>query len=583
MIRSVTSDRNSFHAVHFKSGFNVVLADRTQASTRTDSRNGLGKSTLIEIIHFCLGAKVSKGKGLLSSQLAGWTFTLDIALASAELAVSRNTNKPQKVSFIGSVDTWPIKPAFDKTNGTESLSIGHWTETLGALMFGLPVSSVDSNAPSFRGLFSFLARRGHDAYSLPFEAHRKQREAEKQVYNTFLLGLEWRDAAAFEALKERKLVLDELQRAARHGIVKDLIGSMGELEALRVRLRGRTSTEDQQLATFQVHEKYEEIVREADLLTRQLHELANQNIADTRYIELYRTTLAQEESPAEKDVVALYEEAGVSLGSLVKERLDNVQAFHAQLVENRRAFLTGEIDRLEQSVQQRTDITQTLSVKRADLLKVLQTHGALSEYTRLHELHNATLTELGDVERRIKNLRDFQNGKSQVAIDQETLFQRSRRDLDERSTVRNEAIRLFNENSEALYSGAAGNLIVDINPQSGFRFSVDIERSGSQGINSMKVFCYDLTLAELWARRSPSPGVLIHDSTIFDGVDERQVAAALELAARKAAQAGFQYICTLNSDTIPWKEFSKGFDLNSFVRLRLTDRSDANRLLGVPF
>ena len=583
MIRSVTSDHSTFHDVHFQDGFNVVLADRTQESTRTDSRNGLGKSTLIEIIHFCLGAKATKGKGLLSSRLAGWTFSLDLTTESGAISVSRSTDKPQKVSLLGSLQEWPIKPAFDKASGAESLSISHWTETLGALMFGLPVSSDAENSPSFRGLFSFVSRRTRDAYSLPFETYRKQKEAEKQIYNTFLLGLEWRDAAAFEALKERKLVLEELQRAARHGIVKDLIGSMGELEALRVRLKGRSSTEAQQLVSFRVHEQYEDIVSQADSLTRQLHELANQNIADTRYIELYRATLEKEESPAEKDVVALYEEAGVSLGSLVKERLENVQAFHAQLVENRRTFLASEIDRLEKAVQQRTVSTGALSDTRAALLQILQTHGALSEYNRLHELHNATLTELGDVERRIKNLRDFQEGKSQVAIEQETLFQRSRRDLDERSTVRNEAIRLFNENSEALYSGAAGNLIVDISPQTGFKFSVDIERSGSQGINSMKVFCYDLTLTELWARRSPSPRVLIHDSTIFDGVDERQVAAALELAARKAKAAGFQYICTLNSDTIPWREFSKGFDLNSYVRLRLTDKSDADRLLGIDF
>ena len=61
MIRSVSANQKSFKTVHFEPGFNVVLADRTKDSTKKDTRNGLGKSTLIEIIHFCLGAGARAG------------------------------------------------------------------------------------------------------------------------------------------------------------------------------------------------------------------------------------------------------------------------------------------------------------------------------------------------------------------------------------------------------------------------------------------------------------------------------------------------------------------------------------------
>ena len=57
MIYSVRCDKPSFKSIKFNPGFNVILAERTKESTIKDSRNGLGKSTLIEIIHFCLGAK----------------------------------------------------------------------------------------------------------------------------------------------------------------------------------------------------------------------------------------------------------------------------------------------------------------------------------------------------------------------------------------------------------------------------------------------------------------------------------------------------------------------------------------------
>ena len=64
MITKVRSNMPSFREISFEPGFNVVLADRTKEATKTDSRNGLGKITLLDIIHFCLGSGTRKNQGL---------------------------------------------------------------------------------------------------------------------------------------------------------------------------------------------------------------------------------------------------------------------------------------------------------------------------------------------------------------------------------------------------------------------------------------------------------------------------------------------------------------------------------------
>ena len=81
------------------------------------------------------------------------------------------------------------------------------------------------------------------------------------------------------------------------------------------------------------------------------------------------------------------------------------------------------------------------------------------------------------------------------------------------------------------------------------------------------------------------PGFLIHDSTIFDGVDERQIAKALELAASEAQSKGFQYICTLNSDVVPFNDFSEKFrnEFDRFACIKLTDSTEDGGLLGIRF
>jgi uncharacterized protein YydD (DUF2326 family) len=153
------------------------------------------------------------------------------------------------------------------------------------------------------------------------------------------------------------------------------------------------------------------------------------------------------------------------------------------------------------------------------------------------------------------------------------LQQDARTDYFERLDQRTKAIQLFNANSQALYS-EPGVLLIDIT-DTGFKFNVHINKAGSEGIEHMKVFCYDLMLSQLWSSKSHSPGFLIHDSSIFDPVDERQVHSALELARKESLKRGFQYICLLNSDKINLDD-----DLRPFVRLRLTDNTNDGGLLG---
>ena len=137
---------------------------------------------------------------------------------------------------------------------------------------------------------------------------------------------------------------------------------------------------------------------------------------------------------------------------------------------------------------------------------------------------------------------------------------------------------LFSDFSEHLYK-SPGRLVIDID-DNGYRFDVEIAGSPSEGINKMKIFCYDLVLISFARQRGLGIDFLIHDSTIFDGVDPRQRAHALELAAEMSKKFGFQDICTLKTHMLPISDFSSGFDFKSLVRLRLTDTDPSGSLLG---
>ena len=580
MIVAVRCNMPSFRAVEFDQGFNVVLADRTKESISTDSRNGLGKTTLIEIIHFCLGSHTRGNQGLVATHLKGWSFSLEMRIDGREFIVTRSIDNPSRVTLDG--DIRDLTGPSDRLDGTTEVRVRDWTTILGGLLFGLVSSEPASKyQPTFRSLFSYLARRGRDSYGSPFLHYRTQRESDKQVNNAFLLGLTWRYASQLQELKDEENLLSRLRRAAQEGLIQGMIGTLGALEAERARLETDLRSYVESLQNFRVHDRYQEIEQEANELTATIQQLSNANVADGRLLSLYRGSLEDDQVPDAPEVLEVYEAVGVAMPELVRRRLSDVQDFHHQLLANRQAYLQSEIQRIESNRSRRDLEIHERTERRAQLLEVLQTHGALQEHTQLNGLYLKLVARRDEVDNRIANLARFEQGRSEVRIRRELLLQTARREFDEMREAREEAINIFNANSEALYS-APGNLVVDIT-STGYSFDVEIMRSGSQGINNMKIFCYDLMLAQLWANKQPRPGMLIHDSTIFDGVDERQTAQALELAQREADRWGFQYICALNSDTLPNDDFSPGFDLNRFVKLRLTDESPVGGLLGIRY
>jgi uncharacterized protein YydD (DUF2326 family) len=133
MIYAIRCDQAQFKEVEFLQGFNVVLAERSEQASAKDSRNGLGKTTLIDIIHFCLGGKADKNNRVMAEPLKNWTFFLELDLRGKRYTVSRNTGEPKRVTLDGDFSTWPIKPSFNKDTGAMIMSNLEWSEVLGWL------------------------------------------------------------------------------------------------------------------------------------------------------------------------------------------------------------------------------------------------------------------------------------------------------------------------------------------------------------------------------------------------------------------------------------------------------------------
>jgi len=582
MILSVRCDKPSFKTVEFKPGFNVVLAERTKESKDKDSRNALGKSLLIEIIHFCLGADLDLGKGLGVLNLKDWTFTLDMSLRSKKYSISRNTKDYRRVIIEGDFSDWPLRPEKDDEKNVYYFKIKDWRDVLGVLMFDLPVEMPEKKyVPTFRSLFSYFCRRGPGAYQDPFKQFSQQREWDIQINNAYLLNLNWEYASDLQRLKDQEDILNKLKEAASQGLLKEFIGSIGELEALKVNLEEQIKSGAESIKSFKVHPQYHQIQQDIDGLTSQIHALINECNITNQIFKKYKENIQDEKDVSIEKIRDVYHEVGVVFPDKVLKRIEDVENFTKEVIKNRKEYISSEIDRLENEIKRCYAEIEALSNKRAQSMEILATHGALEEYMRLQERHSGVVNQLKDVEGRIDNLRKFEEGKSALKIEKEQLLLQARRDLQAREAQRSIAIKYFNEHSQSLYAESGFLSIEFVN--TGYKFDVDIKGSGSQGIGHMKVFCYDLSLMKIWSKNKDMPRFLAHDSIIFDGVDERQIAKALELAKSESEKYGFQYICTMNSDTIPTEDLSKGFNFDKYVVVKFSDARPEGGLLGIRF
>lgn len=586
MIRRFGSDLASFKTLAFKPGLNILLADKSEGANDRQSRNGAGKTSFVELVHFLFGADVRKESIFRSEVLTEWTFDVAVDVAGEAISVARSGAKPSRLLINGAVEDWPIAPQFDEAAGHFELSNEQWKANLGKLWFGLPLSAGDENdrfQPSFRSLFSYFARRQlSGGFQQPMQHSTMQQTWDQQVSICYLLGLDWTIPGKFQELRGQEKVAQELRNAAKSGDLGRYFGKAADLRTRLTIAEARAIRLREQLTSFEVVPEYKELEREANVITREIDALNVDNVMDGDLLQQLRASLGEEGAPDLGDVTKLYAEAGVVLPDMVHRRFDEVERFHRTIIENRRAHLNAEITSAEARIVERDQRTADRDRRRRQIMNVLSSGGALEHYTNLREEAGRAEAEVEGLRQRLETAERIESTKAELDIERANLTKALRDDLHERNDILREVILTFEALSESLYEKAGSLTIAETG--GGPQFDVHIDGQRSKGITNMQIFCFDLMLTEISLKHGRGPGFLLHDSHLFDGVDERQVAKALQLGAERAEAAGFQYIVTMNSDVLPQEGFKPGFKIRDHVlQTKLTDATDTGGLFGLRF
>jgi uncharacterized protein YydD (DUF2326 family) len=262
-----------------------------------------------------------------------------------------------------------------------------------------------------------------------------------------------------------------------------------------------------------------------------------------------------------------------------KRQVREVREFHEALIANRRQFLRSEVNLLDARLRTRSEELSRLDEQRDGTLRTLDAGGALDELNELRGELSEVEARMAAVDLQIEQARELVTRRDELKLDQSTKRAEATRYLTTSRAKLDRVSDRFNEKMRQLYGkDAALSVSVD---DDGYKFAVKASGTGSTGVDRMTLFCFDLTLLEEGITTGHHPDFLVHDSTVFDGVDPRQRAGALQFAQAMVAETGGQYICTINSNDVPDEVFTQDWFREGIVRTVLD--TETGGLLGVEF
>ena len=381
MLHELTSDLPDFKTATFEPGLNIVLAERTKKATKQDSRNAVGKSSLVKTIDFLLGADARGRHVLRRPELAAATFSLALDVDETREVVRRSPAKSGSI-FLNDGYT----------------RVQDWRSELGQKLFGLRGAADE---PSYRSLMSFYLRDvANGAFDSPTETHRKQAAIDTEPALAWLFGLDLGLVAKVKEVLATERSLTELRKATRDPIVGMTIGRAQDLDASIRTLRIEEGRLAGDLANFRVVDRYAEHRSEADRLSRQIRGVNDSLVMTERRLSDIGSAIAREEAeqPDYEYLRDVYQQVDVVLPETVRRRFDEVAEFHESVVSNRRRYLESEQAGLSERIATDRTRLQELDSRRSELMRLLAAGGALETYNQLQRESGAINGRLAELE-----------------------------------------------------------------------------------------------------------------------------------------------------------------------------------------
>ena len=564
----LTADKETFHPVVFKDGINIIVGKKSNPSIKSDGNtfNGVGKSLIVHLLHFCLCSNKIEA---LEKSLPDWTFTLEYLDDDSVHTISRNTSKQSVIILDGQ--------EYNKLTDVRSV-----------LMKTAVADDFLIEKLTFQSLLSKFARRYRASYIRYDDSNGVHPdEYVNLLYNGALLGLDTELITKKKALREEQDNLKKIEKTfSKDPIFKQYYLGNNDAQMDIDSIEFEISRLSNEIELFKVSNNYHELEERANRISFDKKKIENQNTIIENNISNINYALRMQDGLSIDGVVGLYETALVEIPDMIKKTLQQVEDFHEKLLQTRNLRLKEELRKNQADLKVKQEEIQSLGSEMDQLLNYLNTHGALEEYTALNKQLSDLQSKLNHIKKYQEMLKSFQSRLS--SIKEQMIF--DDRDADEYlndNEIHIKSIKhKYLEMAKLFYPKKKSGLRISNNKgDNRLRFDIEarIEDDSSDGVNEVKLFCFDMLLL---LQKISNISFVFHDSRLLANMDPRQRTTLFRIAYDMCKDSGFQYITSINDDSL---DSIKGImdeeEFNTIMKegiiLTLNDDAPESKLLGL--
>ncbi|MGR0480396.1 MAG: DUF2326 domain-containing protein [Candidatus Electronema sp. V4] len=533
------------NTIIFKDGFNFIFGKKDNSKNNKEPLNGIGKSTLADLIDFCLLSDFSSKNPRLykeKGRMNGYKIVLEFEVNHIDYIIKRSSDKSDvELGTIHRVEEFSLKDA--RTN-------------LFKIIFNNYEYKGILNEKWYRSLMSFflkIHKKRRSEFSDPINfLTQNNRLSEINQFHFFLLGIDntliCKNFELQKDVKNRNAAISQVKK-----IVEKNYGiSIREIDSQLSKLRNDIKKTRSAIDAFKLAEQFKDVELKLNELTESIKDLSEKNFWMGKKIKSYKDSYEVKDNISDnkiKCIEKLYSELNPELGGLIKKSLKEAVSFRIKLSHSREEFLKDEIKQLEEKIRINEEKINKLDAQRKKLFLLLKSKDAFTDLTQAFYYLGEQEKELSDLEGKIKTYRDLESEKllykeqdAKIGLDINSFIENIQPEIDKFEN-------LFSEIYNRIYpESASSGFSITPNYYGSDKISINIsfDKDESKGWNKGRTLIYDISIMLNSIHKNIKiPRFLIHDG-IFDGMDKSQFVEIYHYVQNLQKEGTkFQYIVTM--------------------------------------
>ena len=487
----ITTPKEVIRDIEFRSGLNLII-DNTPTTDVKLTGNNVGKTTVLKLVDFCLGATPSiiytdtENKKEVYDLVKNYIVDEEVEIT---LILVEDLNDPNSKEVVIQRNFLSRKNTVRNINGKAILDKDFEDELLKLL-----IPHQKSEKPTFRQIISHNIRYKDESINNTLKTlDRYTSDVEYETLYLFLLGCTFNDGAKKQALltkmkqeetfKER---LEKKQTKTAYEIALSMIED--EISAL-----------NEKKSSFNINEDLENELEKLNNIKYRINKtssmISKMNIRKN-LIEESKTELEQSISLINlKQLETLYSEATVNVAGIQKTFSDLV-AYHNNMLVEKAKFIAADLPSLVEKIKEEEKMMSTLLTTEKELSEKIAKGDSFEELEKviveLNEKHRtkgeyeSIISQLDEVDNNIKDL------NSEIKIIDDKLFSN---DFEEILKIQ---IKKFNKHFSVISQDLYGekyalkyDKVINKNNQQVYKFSA-FNANMSSGKKQGEILCFDL-------------------------------------------------------------------------------------------